>query len=71
MSAFPEIDRIAFEGPESKNPLAFRYYNAAEEVEGRTMRDHLRFSVVYWHTFRGQGADPFGPGCALRRAAAH
>ena len=66
MTAFPEIDRIAFEGPESKNPLAFRYYNPDEVVEGRTMRDHLRFSVVYWHTFRGQGADPFGPGTALR-----
>ncbi len=66
MTAFPEIDRIAFEGPDSKNPLAFRYYNADEMVEGRSMRDHLRFSVVYWHTFRGQGADPFGPGTALR-----
>ncbi len=66
MPAFPEIDRIAFEGPESKNPLAFRYYNADEMVDGRSMRDHLRFSVVYWHTFRGQGADPFGPGTALR-----
>ncbi|MEM9657367.1 MAG: xylose isomerase [Planctomycetota bacterium] len=66
MTAFPEVDRIAYEGPQSKNPLAFRYYNADEEVEGRTMRDHLRFSVVYWHTFRGQGADPFGPGTAVR-----
>jgi xylose isomerase len=66
MTAFPEISRIAYEGPQSKNPLAFRYYNADEKVEGRTMRDHLRFSVVYWHTFRGTGADPFGPGCAVR-----
>ena len=66
MTAFPEISRIAFEGPQSKNPLAFRHYNADEKVEGRTMRDHLRFSVVYWHTFRGTGADPFGPGCAVR-----
>jgi len=66
MTAFPDIDRIAFEGPESKNPLAFRYYDADELVEGKAMRDHLRFSVVYWHTFRGQGADPFGPGTALR-----
>lgn len=66
MTAFPEIERIPYEGPESKNPLAFRYYNADEMVEGRTMRDHLRFSVVYWHTFRGQGSDPFGPGTALR-----
>jgi xylose isomerase len=66
MAAFPEISRIAYEGPSSKNPLAFRYYNADEKVEGRTMRDHLRFSVVYWHTFRGTGSDPFGPGTALR-----
>ena len=66
MPAFPEIDHIPFEGPDSKNPLAFRYYNADELVEGKSMRDHLRFSVVYWHTFRGQGADPFGPGTAVR-----
>jgi xylose isomerase len=66
MAAFPEISAIAYEGPQSKNPLAFRHYNADEKVEGRTMRDHLRFSVVYWHTFRGMGADPFGPGCAVR-----
>jgi xylose isomerase len=66
MAAFPEISRIAYEGPDSKNSLAFRYYNADEKVEGRTMRDHLRFSVVYWHTFRGTGSDPFGPGTASR-----
>ncbi len=66
MTAFPEISRIAYEGPQSKNPLAFHHYNADEKVEGRTMRDHLRCSVVYWHTFRGTGSDPFGPGCAVR-----
>ena len=60
MSAFPEIDKIKFEGPDSRNPLAFRYYDENEMVEGKSMRDHLRFSVVYWHTFRGNGADPFG-----------
>ncbi|MFO0788390.1 MAG: xylose isomerase [Pirellulales bacterium] len=64
--AFPEVERIKFEGPSSKNPLSYRYYNADEKVGGKTMRDHLRFSVVYWHTFRGTGADPFGPGCAVR-----
>lgn len=57
---FPEIERIRYEGPQSKNPLAFRWYQADELVEGKTMRDHLRFSVVYWHTFRGTGSDPFG-----------
>ena len=47
MSAFPEIDRIDYEGPDSKNPLAFRHYNPEELVEGKSMRDHLRFSVKY------------------------
>ena len=66
MAAFPEIGKIPYEGPQSKNPLAFRHYNADEKIEGKTMRDHLRFSVVYWHTFRGTGSDPFGPGTAVR-----
>ncbi len=66
-TAFPEIDRIRYEGPESKNPLAFRHYNADEVVEGKTMRDHLRFSVVYWHTFRGTGRRSVRP--RHRRAA--
>ena len=66
MPAFPEIDRIPYEGPESRNPLAFRHYNESELVEGKSMRDHLRFSVVYWHTFRNPLADPFGPGTAVR-----
>lgn len=66
MSAFPDVEKIEYEGPESKNPLAFRWYNPDEVVEGVTMRDHFRFSVVYWHTFRGTGADPFGPGTAVR-----
>jgi xylose isomerase len=57
---FPEIPRIKFEGPKTKNRLAFRHYNPEEVVEGRTMREHLRFSVCYWHTFRGTGSDPFG-----------
>ena len=66
MSAFPEITKIRFEGPESKNPLAFRHYDENELVEGKPMKDHLRFSVAYWHTMRGTGADPFGPGTMLR-----
>ena len=66
MTAFPEIKRILFEGPDSSNPLAFHYYNPDELVEGKSMRDHLRFSVVYWHTFRGALSDPFGPGTAVR-----
>ncbi len=66
MAAFPEISKISYEGPESKNPLAFRWYNEDEMVEGKTMKDHFRFSVVYWHTFRGTGADPFGMGTMVR-----
>ena len=60
MAFFPDIPKIPFEGPKTKNPLAFRHYNATEIVEGRTMTDWLRFSVCYWHTFRGTGSDPFG-----------
>ncbi len=66
MAAFPEIGKIQYEGPASKNPLAFRHYNAEEVVAGCAMKDHLRFSVAYWHTFRGGGADPFGAPTALR-----
>jgi len=65
-TAFKNVSKIKFEGPRSKNPLAFKHYNPTEKIEGKTMRDHLRFSVVYWHTFRGTGSDPFGPGTALR-----
>jgi xylose isomerase len=64
--AFPEVNKIPYEGPKSKNPLAFKYYNATEVVEGKSMADHLRFSVVYWHTFRNVLSDPFGAGTALR-----
>jgi xylose isomerase len=66
MPAFPDVAKIQYEGPDSKNPLAFRCYNAAELVEGKSMQDHFRFSVAYWHTMRGTGADPFGPGTMLR-----
>lgn len=66
MAYFPEVSKIKYEGPDSKNPLAFRHYNPDEVVEGKTMKDHFRFSVAYWHTLRGTGGDPFGPGCAVR-----
>src|SRR4051794_23482729 len=64
--AFPNVPKIQYGGPESRNPLEFKHYNPDEMVEGKTMRDHLRFSVVYWHTFRGTGSDPFGPGTMHR-----
>lgn len=56
------IGDIKFEGKESDNPLAFKYYNPDQVVAGKTMREHFKFSVAYWHTFCGQGSDPFGPG---------
>ena len=65
MAAFPEIAKIPFD-PKSKNPLAFRHYDADAKIEGKSMRDHFRFSVAYWHTFRGTGSDPFGPGTMHR-----
>ncbi|MFP6601888.1 MAG: xylose isomerase, partial [Pirellulaceae bacterium] len=66
MAAFPEIEKIRYEGPDTKNPLAFRWYNEDEVIEGQTMKDHMRFSVVYWHTFRATGADPFGSPTMVR-----
>jgi len=65
-AAFPKIGKIHYEGPSSKNPLAYKHYNPAELVAGRSMRDHLRFSVVYWHTMCGNGTDIFGWGTAVR-----
>ena len=65
-AAFPNISKIQYEGPKSKNPLAFKWYNPDEVVEGKSMKDQLRFSVTYWHTFRGMGADMFGVGTAQR-----
>ena len=65
-AAFPNVSKIKYEGPSSKNPLAFKHYNPDELVEGKTMHDHLRFSVVYWHTMCGQGADMFGGPTAIR-----
>ncbi|KAL0918595.1 hypothetical protein M5K25_010612 [Dendrobium thyrsiflorum] len=57
---FPGISKIKYEGPNSKNALSYKWYNADEEILGKKMKDWLRFSVAFWHTFRGTGADPFG-----------
>ncbi|PKA62259.1 Xylose isomerase [Apostasia shenzhenica] len=57
---FPGIPKIKYEGPNSKNPLSYKWYDAEEEILGKKMKDWLRFSVAFWHTFRGTGADPFG-----------
>ena len=57
---FGSVNKIAYEGKKSKNPLAFKYYNPDEIIGGKTMKDQLRFSVAYWHTFTADGTDPFG-----------
>jgi len=59
---FKGIPQIKFEGKDSDNPLAFKYYNAKQKVGKKTMEDHFRFATAYWHTFCGTGNDPFGPG---------
>jgi xylose isomerase len=64
---FPEVTRpIAFLGPDSRDPLSFKHYNAGERVMGKTMTEHLRFAVCYWHTFKNLGGDPFGVGTMVR-----
>lgn len=57
---FPTVQKIKYEGASSTNPLAFRYYDENRVVLGKTMKEWCRFSVVYWHTFRGTGLDIFG-----------
>ena len=66
LTRFPAVPPIPFEGPQSENPLAFKHYNPGELIEGKPLRDHLRFSIAYWHSFRGVGSDPFGPGTIVR-----
>jgi xylose isomerase len=60
MEYFTGVEKIAFEGAKSKNPFAFKFYNPEEVVAGKTMAEHLRFSIAYWHTFTADGSDPFG-----------
>ena len=57
---FKGIGPIQFEGPGSNNPFAYRWYDEGRVVAGKTMKEHLRFAVAYWHSFVGNGADPFG-----------
>jgi len=57
---FPKVKSIKFEGPKSKNLLSFKHYNPSEKILGKTMEQHLRFAVCYWHTFKGLGGDQFG-----------
>ncbi|MDB5008663.1 MAG: D-xylose isomerase [Mucilaginibacter sp.] len=57
---FKGIGQVKYEGPQSDNPLAFRWYDENKMVGGKTMKDHLRFACAYWHSFCNNGADPFG-----------
>jgi xylose isomerase len=63
---FPDVPKIEYGGPKSRNPLEFKHYNPDEVVGGKTLKEHLRFSVVYWHTFSNPLSDPFGSGTAVR-----
>ena len=59
-----DCDKIRYEGPSSKNPLAFKHYNPEELIDGKSMKEHLRFAAPYWHVMRNELADPFGGGTA-------
>ena len=77
---FPTVGQIEFEGLESKNPMAFRYYDPEKVVKGRKMKDWFRFSMAWWHTLCAEGGDQFGGGtktfpwnesaCPIERAKA-
>jgi xylose isomerase len=63
---FKNVPAIQYEGPESRNPLAYKYYNPDEKIGDKTMKDHLRFSLAYWHTLTGDGSDQFGSATMIR-----
>jgi xylose isomerase len=62
---FPGVGKIGYEGPDSDNPLAFKYYDENRIVAGKTLKEHFKFAVCYWHSFCGAGHDPFGPGTKI------
>ncbi|MFA7345265.1 MAG: xylose isomerase [Terrimicrobiaceae bacterium] len=66
MSHFHKIKTIPYDGPTSQNALSFKHYNPDEVIDGKPLKQHLRFSIAYWHSFRGTGADPFGSGTIRR-----
>ncbi|MFP4551577.1 MAG: xylose isomerase [Spirochaetales bacterium] len=66
MAYFTEIPTIPYEGADSKNPLAFKFYDPDETVGGKPMREHLRFALAYWHSMNNRMSDPFGVGTAIR-----
>ncbi len=62
---FPGISKIKYEGKGSKNPLSFKYYDENKLIDGKTLKEHLRFAMAYWHSLHGKGGDPFGPGTKI------
>ena len=66
MSYFDNIQPIKYEGPTSTNPLSFKFYNPDQVILGKTMREHMRFAIAYWHSFSANGSDPFGAGTNIR-----
>ncbi|MFC4388761.1 xylose isomerase [Gracilibacillus marinus] len=66
MTWFENVNKIKYEGPQSKNNLAFKFYNPEEVINGKTMEEYLRYGVAYWHTFTADLSDPFGSGTAIR-----
>ena len=66
MSYFSKVNKIKYESTSANNPFAFRHYNSSEIVMGKTMKEHLRFAVAYWHTMTQDGSDPFGSPTNIR-----
>ena len=63
---FPNVKKVIYEGKDSDNPFAFKAYNESKVIAGKTMREHLRFAICYWHSFCADGTDPFGPGTRVK-----
>lgn len=66
MEFFPMIKKVKYEGPKTENIYAYRHYNPEEVVLGKTMKEHLRFSMAWWHTLTQDGSDPFGAATNVR-----
>ena len=66
MAYFENINKVQYEGVKTDNPFAFRHYNPEEIVLGKTMKEHLRFGIAYWHTMTQDGSDPFGSPVNIR-----
>ena len=63
---FNFVDKVEYEGPDSKNPLAFNYYQPEKKIAGRTIAEHLRYSMAYWHSLIENGSNPFGRPTMIR-----